>query len=69
MLNDAAEALRLGYRFDSFRERYQAMFSVLQAQLPIEQAQVEDWLTLPAKQRQPWFAQRRFAHQRGAAAA
>ncbi|WP_298185390.1 DUF4105 domain-containing protein [uncultured Pseudomonas sp.] len=56
VLNDAAEALRLGYRFDSFRERYQAMFSVLQAQLPIEQAQVEDWLTLPAKQRQPWFA-------------
>ena len=57
VLDDAAEALRLGYRFDSFRERYQAMFSVLQAQLPIEQAQVEDWLTLPARQRQPWFAQ------------
>lgn len=55
VLADAAEALRLGYRFDSFRERYQAMFSVLQAQLPIEQTQVEDWLTQPAEQRQPWF--------------
>lgn len=56
VLADDAEALRLGYRFDSFRERYQAMFSVLQAQLPIEQTQVEDWLDLPAEQRQPWFA-------------
>lgn len=56
VLADDAEALRLGYRFDSFRERYQAMFSVLQAQLPIEQTQVEDWLGLSAEQRQPWFA-------------
>lgn len=56
VLADDAEALRLGYRFDSFRERYQAMFSVLQAQLPIEQTQVEDWLGLPAEQRRPWFA-------------
>ena len=56
VLADDAEALRLGYRFDSFRERYQAMFSVLQAQLPIEQTQVEDWLGVSAEQRQPWFA-------------
>ncbi len=56
VLDDSAEALRLGYRFDSFRDRYQAMFSVLQAQLPIEQTQVEDWLMQPAEKRQPWFA-------------
>jgi hypothetical protein len=56
VLNDAAEAQRLGYRFDSFRDRYQAMFSVLKAQLPIEQTHVEDWLNLSAEQRQPWFA-------------
>ena len=56
VLADSAEALRLGYRFDSFRDRYQAMFSVLQAQLPITQTLVEDWLTQPAEQRQPWFA-------------
>ena len=57
VLADDAEALRLGYRFDSFRDRYQAMFSVLQAQLPLTQAHVEDWLNLPAAERQPWFAQ------------
>ena len=51
------EALRLGYRFDSYRERYQAMFEVLKRQLPIPQQAVEDWLELPAKQRQPWLAQ------------
>ena len=57
VLADPREALRLGYRFDSYRERYQAMFEVLKRQLPIPQQAVEDWLDLPAKQRQPWLAQ------------
>ena len=57
VLADPREALRLGYRFDSYRERYQAMFEVLKRQLPIPQQAVEDWLELPAKQRQPWLAQ------------
>ncbi|MCX2891428.1 MULTISPECIES: DUF4105 domain-containing protein [Pseudomonas] len=56
VLDNPREALRLGYRFDSYRERYQAMFEVLRKQLPIEQAQVEDWLALDAEQRRPWFA-------------
>lgn len=56
VLADPREALRLGYRFDSFRERYQAMFAVLRAQLPVPQKQVEDWLQLPAEQRRNWFA-------------
>ena len=56
VLADPREALRLGYRFDSYRERYQAMFDVLKRQLPIPQQAVEDWLDLPAKQRQPWLA-------------
>lgn len=56
VLADPREALRLGYRFDSFRERYQAMFAVLRAQLPVPQEQVEDWLQLPAEQRRSWFA-------------
>ena len=56
VLDDPREALRLGYRFDSFRERYQAMFAVLQQRLPIEQSRVEDWLEQPATARQPWFA-------------
>ncbi len=55
VLADPREALRLGYRFDSYRERYQAMFDVLKRQLPIPQQAVEDWLDLPAKQRQPWL--------------
>ena len=56
VLADPREALRLGYRFDSYRERYQAMFEVLKSQMPIPQQAVEDWLDLPAKQRQPWLA-------------
>ncbi|MGV8841999.1 MAG: DUF4105 domain-containing protein [Pseudomonas sp.] len=65
VLDDPREALRLGYRFDSYRERYQAMFAVLKARLPVPQTQVEDWLNLPANQRQPWLAR---ADQRAAAA-
>ncbi|MGV8919022.1 MAG: DUF4105 domain-containing protein [Pseudomonas sp.] len=57
VLKDPREALRLGYRFDSYRDRYQAMFDVLKKQLPIKEANVEDWLSLPAKDRKVWFAQ------------
>lgn len=57
VLDDPREAMRLGYRFDSYRKRYQAMFVVLKQRLPIPQEEVEDWLELPAKQRTPWFAQ------------
>ena len=57
VLDNPREALRLGYRFDSYRERYQAMFEVLRKQLPIQQQLVEDWLALSAEQRRPWFAQ------------
>ncbi|WP_085593889.1 MULTISPECIES: DUF4105 domain-containing protein [unclassified Pseudomonas] len=57
VLDDPREALRLGYRFDSFRDRYQAMFEVIRKNLPIKQANVEDWLSLSAEQRRQWFAQ------------
>ncbi|WP_413793462.1 MULTISPECIES: DUF7844 domain-containing protein [unclassified Pseudomonas] len=57
VLDDPKEALRLGYRFDSFRERYQAMFDVLKKYLPIKQQTVEDWLALDAAQRRVWFEQ------------
>ncbi|MEW5716062.1 MULTISPECIES: DUF7844 domain-containing protein [Pseudomonas] len=57
VLNDKREAMRLGYHFDSFRERYQAMFDVLRKHLPIKQTQVEDWLSLSAEQRRQWFDQ------------
>ncbi|QJP93136.1 MULTISPECIES: DUF7844 domain-containing protein [Pseudomonas] len=55
VLDNAKEALRLGYRFDSFRDRYQAMFEVLKKQLPIKQTSVEEWLSLSAEERRPWF--------------
>ncbi|MEQ7921015.1 DUF4105 domain-containing protein [Xanthomonas sp. WHRI 1810A] len=57
VLDNPKEALRLGYRFDSYRDRYQAMFDVLRKNLPIKQATVEDWLGLPAEDRTQWFAQ------------
>ncbi|MDE1167554.1 MAG: DUF4105 domain-containing protein [Pseudomonas sp.] len=57
VLDDKKRALRLGYHFDSYRDRYQAMFDVLKKRLPIPQAKVEDWLELPAEKRRPWFAQ------------
>ncbi|TWC10766.1 MULTISPECIES: DUF4105 domain-containing protein [unclassified Pseudomonas] len=57
VLDDPKEALRLGYRFDSFRDRYQAMFNVLKKYLPIKQQSVEDWLALDAAERRVWFEQ------------
>lgn len=57
VLDDPREALRLGYRFDSFRDRYQAMFEVIKKHLPIKQTSVEDWLSLSAAERRQWFAQ------------
>jgi len=57
VLDDTKEALRLGYRFDSFRDRYQAMFNVLKKYLPIKQQSVEDWLALDAAERRVWFEQ------------
>ncbi|WLG90612.1 DUF7844 domain-containing protein [Pseudomonas cucumis] len=57
VLDDPREALRLGYRFDSFRERYQAMFEVLKKHLPIKQVKVEDWLSLKADERRKWIDQ------------
>lgn len=55
VLDNPKEALRMGYRFDSFRDRYQAMFDVLKKQLPIKQTSVEDWLSLSAEERRQWF--------------
>ncbi|MCQ4241197.1 DUF4105 domain-containing protein [Stutzerimonas stutzeri] len=57
VLDDPREALRLGYRFDSYRDRYQAMFTVLKERLKLPQQTVEQWLELSAGERQPWIAQ------------
>ena len=55
VLQDRDEALRLGYRFDALSERYQAMFEVARQALQLPQAQVQDWLDLPAGERAPWL--------------
>ncbi|WP_095159021.1 DUF4105 domain-containing protein [Pseudomonas sp. Irchel 3E13] len=55
VLDDPREALRLGYRFDSYRDRYQAMFQILKKQLPVPADSVESWLEQSAEQRRPWF--------------
>ncbi|MCF7200838.1 DUF4105 domain-containing protein [Pseudomonas oligotrophica] len=55
VLDDPREALRLGYRFDSYRDRYQAMFAVLRERLALPQQDVEQWLALPARERSHWI--------------
>ncbi len=57
VLDDPKKALRLGYRFDSYRDRYQAMFDVLRKTTAVKQTTVEDWLALPAKDRSPYLRQ------------
>ena len=57
VLADADEARRLGYRFDSLRERYQAMYAIARSELALPQSDVEDWLQLPALQRRGSFEQ------------
>jgi hypothetical protein len=54
VLDDRSEALRRGYRFDSFRDRYQAMFEVLKERMPIQQNAVDEWISLPASERRTW---------------
>ncbi len=55
VLDDPKQALRRGYRFDSYRDRYQAMFDVLRKNTDVKETTVEDWLALPAKERRPYF--------------
>lgn len=55
-LQDRQAALRQGYYFDSYRERYQQMFEVIRHRLQIPIARMEDWLASPADQRQAWFS-------------
>ena len=56
VVQDHAEALRQGYYFDSYRERYQLMFSLARERLNLPQQHVEDWLGLAPQERQSWFS-------------
>jgi len=55
VLDDGAEALRLGYRFESASTHYQAMFDVARNRLALPQRRVQDWLELPPAERAPWL--------------
>lgn len=55
VLADRDWAMRRGYFFDSFRERYQVMFDVVRAHLKVPSERVEDWLALGAQQRANWL--------------
>ena len=56
-LRDATQALRMGYRFDSYRERYQQLFSVARHHLQLPHNSFDEWLALTARQRQPWLGE------------
>lgn len=55
VLDDDAEARRLGYYFEPLNTRYQEMFAVAKRSLHLPQAHVEDWLDLPPGERMPWL--------------
>jgi hypothetical protein len=55
VLDDRAEALRLGYYFEALSARYQAMFDVARQALPLPQHRVQDWLDLHPSERAPWL--------------
>ena len=55
VLTDATEALRLGYRFDSYAERYRSIFALLRERLGFQVTGFEQWLALPPEARARWF--------------
>jgi hypothetical protein len=55
VLDDPAEALRLGYRFESAGMHYQAMFDVARSGLGLPQQGVQEWLELAPARRAPWL--------------
>lgn len=57
VLKDRQEAMRLGYFFDSYRDRYEMMFQVIKQKLPIPDNSVEEWLQRSAQSRQQFFKQ------------
>ena len=55
VLDNPAEAVRLGYRFESSSVHYQAMFDVARNGLMLPQREVREWLELPPAERAPWL--------------
>ena len=55
VLEDEAEALRLGYRFAPLSAHFQAMFDVARTALDLPQRRVQDWFELSPDARAPWL--------------
>ncbi|MGO4221829.1 DUF4105 domain-containing protein [Lysobacter sp. TAF61] len=55
VFDDPAQALRLGYRFESLRPHFQQLYDVAKVRLGLPQARVEDWMALDPGQRRPWI--------------
>ena len=56
VLADRAYATRMGYWFDSYRERYELMLGVLEKELGVGEMAVETWLEKTPRWRRQWFA-------------
>ena len=54
-LDDPAEALRLGYRFESQRSHFAQVYAVAKQQLGLPYDDVETWLGLAPQERLPWL--------------
>lgn len=55
VLDDAAEARRLGYYFEPMSARYDALFAVVREALGVPQQDAQAWLALPPAERAAWL--------------
>jgi hypothetical protein len=55
VLDDHAEAVRMGYRFEPMSAHFQAMFDVARNTLNLPQTRVQEWLALAPDARAPWL--------------
>lgn len=57
VLKDSANAMKYGYLFDSYKERYEAMFKVIKTPLALPDNSVEEWLNRSAANRASFYKQ------------
>lgn len=55
VLKNRADAMKRGYYFDSYRDRYMLMFKVIKTQLAVPDKSVDEWLERPAVDRRKYF--------------
>ncbi len=55
-LDDEAQAVRQGYRFESQGAYFAQLYQTAQQSLGLPVASVERWMALPPEQRRPWLA-------------